>query len=114
MQPDERFLIVSNRQVSFANSSLYQSGPSDTLSTWAINEDGTMELVQNFPSGGYLPRQFSINKAGDMIAVGHQVNQTVIIWQRDVESGRILSEAEGGKLGEVTLTGPVVSTIWDE
>lgn len=100
--------------MSFSTSLLYQSGPSDTLSTWAINEDGTLEFVQNAPSGGYLPRQFSINKAGDMIAVGHQVNQTVVIWKRDVETGKILTEEEGGKLGETLLTGPVVSTIWDE
>lgn len=49
-----------------------------------------------------------------MIAVGHQVNQTVVIWKRDVETGKILTEEEGGKLGETLLTGPVVSTIWDE
>ncbi|KAJ4420883.1 hypothetical protein N0V82_004062 [Gnomoniopsis sp. IMI 355080] len=114
MTPDKRFLIVSNREKSFANSSLYQSGPSDTLSTWAINEDGTMAFVQAAPSGGYLPRQLSVNKAGDMIAVGHQVNQTVVIWKRDVESGKILTEDEGGKLGETVLSGQVVSTIWDE
>lgn len=70
--------------------------------------------MQNAPSGGYLPRQFTINKAGDMVAVGHQVNQTVVIWKRDVKTGKILTEEEGGKLAETVLTGPVVSTIWDE
>lgn len=49
-----------------------------------------------------------------MIAVGHQINQTVVIWKRDVESGKILTEDEGGKLGETVLSGQVVSTIWDE
>ncbi|CAN8105328.1 unnamed protein product [Discula destructiva] len=114
MAPDGRFLVVSNREVSFKTSALFQSGPSDTLSTWAINEDGTLEFVQNAPSGGYQPRQFSFNKAGDMIAVGQQTNKTVVIWKRDVETGMIIPEAEGGKVGQALLSGSVVTTIWDE
>lgn len=114
MTPDGRFLIISHREKSFKDSSIYQSGPSDTLSTWTINEDGTLSFLQNVPSGGWSPRQFSLNAAGDMIAVGHQNNKTVVIWKRDVESGLILTEEQGGKVGEVLLTGSVVSTIWDE
>lgn len=55
-----------------------------------------------------------INKAGDKIAVGHQTNKTVVVWKRDVETGKIVSEADGGKLGVVKLTGSVVFTQWDE
>ncbi|KZL77251.1 extracellular aldonolactonase protein (YkgB) [Colletotrichum tofieldiae] len=112
--PDQRFIIVSNRDVSFRDSPVLGSGPSDTISTFAINEDGTLVLVQLAPSGGWSPRQFSINKAGDLIAVGHQNNRTVVIWKRDLESGKIITEAEGGKVGQVTLTGAVVATIFDE
>ncbi|KAL6409798.1 YkgB [Ilyonectria robusta] len=114
MSPDHRFLVVSNREKSFSASPLFGSGPSDTLSTFAIKEDGTLKLVQLTPSGGWLPRQFSFNKAGDKIAVGHQGNQTVVIWKRDVKSGKIIAEDKGGKLGQIQLTGPVVATIWDE
>lgn len=49
-----------------------------------------------------------------MLAVGHQNNRTVVIWRRDIETGLILTEEKGGKVGEVTLSGSVVSTIWDE
>lgn len=73
-----------------------------------------MTFLQNAPSGGWLPRQFSLNSAGDMLAVGHQSNHTVVIWKRDVDTGLIVVEEEGGKIGEVLLSGPVVSTIWDE
>lgn len=73
-----------------------------------------MSLVQLAPSGGWSPRQFSINKAGDRLAVGNQVNNTVVVWKRDVESGKLISEEEGGKVGVVTLTGAVVYTMWDE
>ncbi|CVK97683.1 uncharacterized protein FMAN_11678 [Fusarium mangiferae] len=114
MSPDQRFVIVTNREKSFANSPQRGSGPSDTLTVFQINEDGTLKPIQAVPSGGYLPRQFSFNKAGDKIAVGHQVNQTVVIWKRDVKSGKIVTEQEGGKLAQVKLTGDVVATIWDE
>lgn len=70
--------------------------------------------MQLAPSGGWSPRQFSINKAGDKLAVGHENNSTVVIWKRDVQSGKIIAEDEGGKIGQVTLTGKVVATIWDE
>ncbi|KAM5352848.1 hypothetical protein ACJ41O_005570 [Fusarium nematophilum] len=114
LSPDQRFLVVSNREKSFRDSPILGTGPSDTLSTFSINEDGTLELVQLAPSGGWSPRQFSFNKAGDKIAVGHQNNRTVVIWKRDIDSGKIILEEEGGKIGEVTLTGAVVATIWDE
>ncbi|KAF5245930.1 hypothetical protein FAUST_1517 [Fusarium austroamericanum] len=99
---------------SFATSIEARSGPSDTLTTFLIKDDGTLEPVQAAPSGGWLPRQFSFNKAGDKIAVGHQVNQTVVIWKRDVQTGKIVTEAEGGKLAQIKLTGDVVATVWDE
>lgn len=105
---------MSNREKSFRDSPILGSGPSDTLSTFRINSDGTLKLVQLAPSGGWSPRQFSFNKKGDMIAVGHQNNRTVVIWKRDIKSGKIILEEDGGKLGQVTLTGAVVATIWDE
>ncbi|KAM0354794.1 hypothetical protein ACHAPU_000617 [Fusarium lateritium] len=114
MSPDKRFLVVTNREKSFDTSIQAKSGPSDTLTTFLINEDGTLKPVQAAPSGGYLPRHFSFNKAGDKIAVGHRVNKTVVIWKRDVESGKIVPENQGGKLAQVTLTGGVMSTLWDE
>lgn len=113
-QPDQRFIIVSNRDVSFRDSPVFGTGPTDTISTFAIKEDGSLELIQLAPSGGWSPRQFSVNKAGDLIAIGHQNNQTVVVWKRDVASGKIVPEAEGGKISQVTLTGAVVSTIFDE
>ncbi|KAL9946050.1 hypothetical protein ACHAP6_006680 [Verticillium nonalfalfae] len=114
LSPDGRFLTVSNREKSFRDSPILGTGPSDTLSTFSIKEDGTLKLVQLAPSGGWSPRQFSFNKAGTLVAVGHQNNRTVTIWKRDVRSGKIVLEEDGGKVGEVLLTGAVVATIWDE
>jgi 6-phosphogluconolactonase (cycloisomerase 2 family) len=44
-----------------------------------------------------------------MVAVGHQVNSTVVVWNRDVESGRIEN-----KVAEVKVSGAVVFVGWDE
>lgn len=107
-------MIVSNRDVSFAASVINRTRNTDTLSVFAIESNGTLKPIQQAPSGGYSPRQFMINKAGDKIAVGHQNNNTVVVWKRDVATGKIISESEGGKLGVVTLTGAVVFTQWDE
>jgi 6-phosphogluconolactonase (cycloisomerase 2 family) len=52
-----------------------------------------------------------LNKTGDLIAVGHQNNNTVVIWNRDIETGLIVT---GEPAAVVTPTGPVVCTIWDE
>lgn len=108
-QPDQRFVIVSNREHSFNTSPLFQKESSDSLSSFRINNDATLSLVQIAPCGGYLPRQFSLNKKGDKVAVGLQRNATVVIWERDVRSGRL-----GKMLGEVQLAGPVVFVGWDE
>ncbi|RYN26573.1 hypothetical protein AA0114_g12620 [Alternaria tenuissima] len=111
--PDGRFVIVSNRDVSFLGSPIHRTRSSDTLSVFSINANGTLTLVQHAPSGGYSPRQLMINTDGDKIAVGHQNNNTVVIWKRDVETGKIVGEEDGGMLGIVTLSGPVVFTQWD-
>lgn len=100
--------------MSFANSTKTASGPSDTLSTFTINDDGTLDLLQLAPSGGWSPRHFALNKAGDLVAVGHQNNRTVVIWERNLETGKIVTAEEGGPVGIVQLSGAVVATIWDE
>lgn len=65
--------------------------------------------MQVAPSGGLLPRQFSLNKKGDKLAVGHQEDKNVVVWERNVESGRL-----GQVIGRVDTEGPVVFVGWDE
>jgi 6-phosphogluconolactonase (cycloisomerase 2 family) len=70
-----------------------------------------LELVEAVPAGGSSPRQFSLNAAGDRVAVAVQTNGWVAIFERDVESGKIgkLLAVKGG-LGE----NGVVCVQWDE
>jgi 6-phosphogluconolactonase (cycloisomerase 2 family) len=115
-QPDNRYLIASLRNDSSFNipSPVNSSTtiPSDSLLTYAIDRNsGRLELVQAVPAGGSSPRQFSLNAAGDRVAVAVQTNGWVAIFERDVESGKIgkLLAVKGG-LGE----NGVVCVQWDE
>lgn len=100
---------MSSRQHSFEFSPLLHKEDSDSISTFKINDDASLSLVQVSSSGGYLPRQFSLNRGGTKVAVGHQGSGTVVVWERDVESGNI-----GRKIAEKKLKGPVVFVGWDE
>lgn len=83
---------------------------SDSLINYAINTDtGALEYVERFEAGGVGPRQFSINKAGDLLAVGLQKSSLVAFITRDVESGNF------GIVAQIlSLPGSVTSIIFDE
>lgn len=61
------------------------------------------------PAGGRFPRQFSVNKKGDLVAVGLQLDGRVVVLQRHVRSGRL-----GEFVASVEVYGEVTSVIWDE
>ncbi|CAN9109494.1 unnamed protein product [Alternaria alternata] len=85
----------------------------DPTRKFLLMTDLGQDRIRHAPSGGYSPRQLMINTDGDKIAVGHQNNDTVVMWKRDVETGKIVGEEDGGMLGVVTLSGPVVFAQWD-
>ena len=84
--------------------------PSDTLQTWAIDEaTGKLTFTQLTAAGGKFPRQFSLNKAGTLAAVGMQRDSRVVIVERDVSTGKF-----GDFVASVNVAGEVTSVIWDE
>lgn len=81
--PDNRFLIVSNR-----NDSLFESPPSDSLATFEPSAyDGALTLRQLAPVGGSFPRHFALSSSGHRILVSLQKDSCIVILDRDVESG---------------------------
>lgn len=80
--------------------------------TYAINpSSGELTLIDAVAAGGSSPRQFSLNKAGDKIAVSVQNDGWVVVFERDVKTGKVGKRvAVVGGLGE----GGVVCTVWDE
>ena len=117
--PDNKFLVVSNRNDSSFR--LPNNDPknatvmaSDSIATYAIQADGSLEFAQLWPAGGSFPRSFDINKAGDRIAVGLQNDGRVVVMERDVQTGLIgrqLAFLEGQTPDDV---GQVTRVVWDE
>ncbi|EJT77670.1 3-carboxymuconate cyclase [Gaeumannomyces tritici R3-111a-1] len=114
LSPDSRFLLVSSRSdKSFTIPSFDGSAasiPSDTISSFTVDPaTGALALAQTFPAGGLIPRQFSINKAGDRLAVGLQADGRVVIIERDVRTG-ILQRF----VGSASLDVGVTTVLFDE
>lgn len=113
-QPDNRFLVISNRN----NTSFQIANPdttnstkiaSDSLSTFELHQNGSLAFKQLWPAGGSYPRQFSMNRVGDLIAVGLQYSSAVVIMARDVPSGLI-----GKPVARAEIDGQVTCVVWDQ
>jgi 6-phosphogluconolactonase (cycloisomerase 2 family) len=121
VSPDNLFLVVSNRNDLTYEISQYGSADknasekSDSLATYAIGPGGNLVFRGIYPAGGSNPRQFTINKAGDMIAVGLQKSCRVVVLCRDVVTGQIGRPLAHIPLGDCT-TSPLGPTmiVWDE
>lgn len=107
-QPDGSTLLVSNRRdLTFNNT----TPASDSMSVFSISPaDGTLSFRQLFPAGGSYPRQFALNRAGNLVAVGLQQTGTVAILERDVASGVFQKEVAR----TAVPGGQVVCVVWDE
>ena len=81
------------------------------MSVFAISPiDGTLTFLQLFPAGGSYPRQFALNKAGNLAAVGLQMTGSVAILQRDAATGLFEEEVASLPIGN----GMVTCVVWDE
>ncbi|THZ84624.1 3-carboxy-cis,cis-mucoante lactonizing enzyme [Aureobasidium pullulans] len=114
--PDNRFLIISNRNntsfhIPSPSSSPHNttSIPSDSLSTFSLQKDGTLKHIQLWPSGGMFPRHFSLNKFGDLLAVGMQYDRSVVVFERDVALGTV-----GKPVARWVGGGNVTCVVWEE
>jgi 6-phosphogluconolactonase (cycloisomerase 2 family) len=81
------------------------------MSVFSISPiDGTLSFLELFPAGGSYPRQFALNRAGNLVAVGLQQTGSVSILERDVSSGVFEREVASIAIGG----GAVVCVVWDE
>jgi 6-phosphogluconolactonase (cycloisomerase 2 family) len=106
-QPDSKFILLTSRLSPNITVHLPGQGnaSSDPLITFLINPDsGELTYQSTSPAGGLTPRHFSLNKAGDRVAVGLQGSGRVAVFKRDVVTGIVGDEpvawVEG--LGEVS------------
>ncbi|KAI1638102.1 YkgB protein [Biscogniauxia mediterranea] len=114
LSPDQNFLIVSSRWENSTTIASFDSSngtiPSDPLITFSVDrETGNLTKLQEFPAGGQGPRQFSINAAGNLIAVGLQADGRVVIIERDVKTG-LLKDF----LAHANIEGEITAAIFYE
>ncbi|KAK6210479.1 hypothetical protein LQW54_006226 [Pestalotiopsis sp. IQ-011] len=115
LSPDENFIIVSSRGENSFNIINFDPSNSteivsDAILTFSVDHScGNLSFVQEFPAGGRVPRQFSINKAGDLLAVGLQSDGRVVLIDRDVKSGQLKRFA-----ANALVEGEVTAVIFDE
>jgi 6-phosphogluconolactonase (cycloisomerase 2 family) len=114
VSPDNKFVLVSNRNDSSFSIDNFDpknstSEISDSLATYEINNNGTLLFKQLWPAGGLFPRQFSINKAGDLVAVGLQNSARMVIISRDVQTGLL-----GQSVAATIISGMPTCVVWDE
>jgi len=113
--PDGEFLLVSNRRdLSFNPSTrpISYPIPSDSISTWTFakgRSDGALDFLELFPAGGSYPRMFSLNRAGNLVAVGLQQSGRVVVMERDTETGRWRRQ-----VAEIEVEGQITCVVWDE
>lgn len=113
--PDGNFLLASNRRDASFNQTtwpLRYPTSSDSLATWRFKPgtaDGELEFLQLFPAGGSYPRQFSLNRAGNLLAVGLQQSSKVVVIERNTENGMFERQ-----VAEVTVAGQITCVVWDE
>ena len=79
LAPDGRFLYVSNRG-------------QDSITVFSVQADGTLQLVQAVGCGGGTPRNFALDPTGGWVLVGNQDSDSIAVFKRDVQSGRLALE----------------------
>lgn len=61
----------------------------DSLSVFAISEDGALSRVQHLACGGRTPRAFALSPSGGWLLCGHQDSDTTAIFRVDKKTGTL-------------------------
>jgi len=76
LSPDARFLYVSNRG-------------DNSIAIFRVLDDGGLERIDIVSTGGKFPRHFAITPCGKALIAANQDSSNLVLFSRDVESGRI-------------------------
>ena len=80
ISPDGRFVYVSDRG----------DDVEDHITVFERATDGSICYLDWFPSGGQMPRHFSMSADGKYLAVGHETTGNVVILERDEQTGALV------------------------
>lgn len=90
MSADGKFVYATNR------------GDANTISCFAIKDNGKLKFVQTTSTLGKGPRNFTIDPSGKFLLVGHQYSNEVVIFSIDKSTGML---TDSGK--RIALCSPV-------
>ena len=76
LSPDARFLYISNRG-------------DNSIATFAVRNDGSLERKGLTPTGGKFPRHFAITPCGGALIASNQDSGNIRVFDRNVETGEI-------------------------
>ena len=75
--PDGRFLYATNR------------GDANTISTFKVVKNGTLEAVGITNTLGKGPRNFAIDPTGNYLLVAHQNSNNIVVFKRNSSTGEL-------------------------
>ena len=77
IHPNGKFLYTSNRG-------------HDSIALFSIdNKNGTLTLVDHFPTQGKAPRNFEIDPTGKFLFVANQETNNIVVFRIDQNSGKL-------------------------
>ena len=89
----------------------------DSLATYSIGSAGALTFVESTNAHGWYPRTFSINKAGDLVAVAGQTSANVAAVARDPSTGKLgalMASIPVGNKGTDGGEDGLSSVVWAE
>ena len=85
---DGKFLYCTNR------------GKYNTIAAFSVEEyTGKLKLLQVLPSGGIMPRNFTIDPSDNYVLVGHQKSDNIAVFKRDKLTGLLTNTNKDIKAG---------------
>lgn len=85
---DGKFLYASNR------------GGFNTIAMYKINsKNGKLTLIGHQPSGGEIPRGFTIDPSGNYVLVANQQSDNIVVFKRDGVTGRLTDTGQRAEVG---------------
>lgn len=82
IHPNEKYLYISNRGVN--------NDEEQSISLFQINNDGLLEFVDSYNTGGMIPRDFAISPNGKYLLVANQDSDSIVSFAIDQSTGQLI------------------------
>jgi 6-phosphogluconolactonase len=87
LTPNGKFLYATNR------------GTANSITRFAVQNDGTLVKKSSIPTAGKGPRNFTIDPSGNYLLVAHQYTNNVVIFKINKETGALSDTHKRIELG---------------